>query len=79
MTTGQENVVVKVPIETDPTPVFNYLQNLEGCTIHSIVVKPRPDDGITVIEAQVESKGGMISSKVQPIEEMADVLSVEVS
>jgi putative Mg2+ transporter-C (MgtC) family protein len=79
MATGEENVVVKIDIDTDPSPVVALLHHLDGCTVHSVIVRQRPDDGITVIEAQVESKGGMISSKVAHIEERDDVLSVEVS
>lgn len=77
--TGHENVVVTMTLGSDTTPVITFLQNLPGSYVHSIVVKPRPGEDIVVIEADVESKGGMIATKVAPLEEREDVLTVEVS
>jgi putative Mg2+ transporter-C (MgtC) family protein len=77
--TGHENVTITMPLGADTTPVITFLQNLPGSYVHSIVVKPRPSENVVLVEADVESKGGMIATKVSPLEERDDVLTVEVS
>lgn len=77
--TGHENVAITMPLGSDTTPVITFLQNLPNSFVHSIVVKPRPTEDVVLIEADVESKGGMIATKVAPLEDRSDVLTVEVS
>lgn len=77
--TGHENVAITMPLGSDTTPVITFLQNLPGSFVHSIVVKPRPNEHTVLVEADIESKGGMIATKVAPLEEREDVLTIEVS
>lgn len=77
--TGHENVTITAPLGTDPSEIIGFLQNLANSMVHSIVLKPRVSEGVLVIEADVESKGGMIAAKMAPLEMRDDVLTVEVS
>lgn len=77
--TGHENVTITMTLGSDTTEIVSFLQNLPGSFVHSIVMKPKPTEDVMIIEADVESRGGMIASKVSPLEEHDDVLTVEVS
>lgn len=76
---SRENVVIRIPLSADPGPVITVLEALEDCVIEGVVVRRRPDDDLTMIEAEVNVKGGMLATRISPIEQLPAVLSVEVS
>lgn len=76
---ARENVVVRIPLSADPGPVITALETLEDCVIEGIMVRRRPDDDLTMIEAEINVRGGLLATRVQHIEDMPSVLSVEVA
>lgn len=74
----REEVIITIPIEADASPIINALSNLPDATIRSLVVKPDLDEGISIIEVEIQIRGGILDSRLAAIENRDDVLSVEV-
>jgi len=75
----REEVVITIPIEIDPSQIINALSSIPEATIRSLVVKPKLDEGISIIETEIQVRGGMLESRLASIENRTDVLSVEVN
>jgi putative Mg2+ transporter-C (MgtC) family protein len=76
--TVRENIVVSISIDDDPSDAISALGAMAGTVIRSLVVKREQEEGVTLIEAEVEVAGGRLEQRLAKVEALPEVLSVEI-